>query len=89
MAATERWKIVKPITMQVLFFTQVSGSRSSLCKKRYKGFSINRCSVDISAIKTTNSFENTYNECGAGPQHRSSAMKLVVSFPNTSNTGEC
>ena len=33
-AATERWKIVKPITMQRIFFLH----KSSLCKKRYKGF---------------------------------------------------
>ena len=57
----------------------------SLCKKRlYKGVSINSCSVDVSTIKNTsyliktkNSFENTYNNCGTGLQHGTSP---VVSF---------
>ena len=49
-ASTERWKIVKPITMQRIFL-----NKSSLCKKRYKGFSINSCFVDVSAIKNTSS----------------------------------
>ena len=49
-ASTERWKIVKPITMQRIFL-----NKSSLCKKRYKGFSINSCFVDVSAITNTSS----------------------------------
>ena len=29
MAASERWKIVKPITLQIIFFTEVTGNRVS------------------------------------------------------------
>ena len=57
-AVSERWKIVKPITLQRTFFTQVIGNRVSdhYAKKRlYKGLSINSCSVDVSAIKNTSS----------------------------------
>ena len=41
-AASERWKIVKPITLQINFFTEVTGN---------KGLSINTCFVDVGAIK--------------------------------------
>ena len=56
-AASERWKIVKPIALQITFFTQVTGNRASDHYARnvyiYKGLSMNSCSVDVSAIKNT------------------------------------
>ena len=57
-AVSERWKIVKRITMQRTCFTQVTGNRASdhYAKKcLYKGLSINSCSVDVSATKNTSS----------------------------------
>ena len=54
--ASERWKIVKPITLQRNFLTQVTGNRVSdyyAKKHAYKGLSINSCSVDVTAIKNT------------------------------------
>ena len=56
MAASERWKIVKQITLQRNFFTQVTGNRVSdhYARNVYiKVFFINSCSVDVSAIKNT------------------------------------
>ena len=46
-AAADIWQIV---------FTQGTGNRWSLCKKRlYKGLSVNSCSMDVSAIKNNSS----------------------------------
>ena len=51
-AASYRWKIVKPITLQRNFLTL----KWSLCKKHlYKALSINSCSMDVRAIKNTSS----------------------------------
>ena len=57
-AVSERWKIVKPITIaENVFYTSYwKKGKWSLCKKRlYKDLSTNSCSVDVSAIKNTSS----------------------------------
>ena len=80
MAASERWKIVKPITLQRTFFAQVTGNRVS---DPYVRNVYVKVFLSIAVLwmlvpsKITNSFENTYSTCGAGLQHGTSP---VVSF---------
>ena len=64
-AASERWKIVKPIILQRNFFTQVTGNRVNDHYARnvymkvflYNCICINNCSVDVIAIKNTSSIQ--------------------------------
>ena len=83
-AASERWKIVKPITLQRNLFTKVTGNRVS---DHYARNFYVKVFLQIAVlwmlchqkyfIKTTNSFENTYSKCGAGLQH---GISPIVSF---------
>ena len=73
-----------------LFRSYWKQGKSSLCKKCYKGLSINSCFVDVNAIKNAllkhpaNLFENTYSRCGAGLETGTSP---VVSFSKIFSIG--
>ena len=81
---SEKWTIVKPITLQITFFTQVAGNRVSdhyarnLYIKIFLQVANLWMSVPLKILHQNNKIvRNTYNKCGAGLQHGTSP---VVSF---------
>ena len=96
-AASERWKFVKPIILRMNFFAQVTGSRVSdhyarnVYRKVFLKIAVLWMLVPSKILhKTINSLENTYNKCGEGLQHGTSP---VVSFSgiflNTRSNWKC